>query len=136
MIRYTRSVTTSPSIETASPIVPTHAGSTSMAQLIQATTAPTPPPSKPRLLVAYTDEWLSIVRNQYNDNLSKELPVINNTTDLSKGLSVINNTTDLSKALPVTNDTTDLSKGPPVINDTTDLSGGSPVINNTSTITT
>ena len=68
-----------------------------MAQLIQATTALTPWPSKPRLLVAQTDE--------YND-------------DLSEGLSVINNTTDLSEWLPVINDTTNLSEGLPVINDT------------------
>ena len=60
-----------------------------MAQLIQATTAPTPWPSKPQLLVVRTDE--------YNDNLSEWLPVINDTTNLSEKLPVINDTTDLSE---------------------------------------
>ena len=59
--------------------------------------APTPRPSKPRLLVAQTDE--------YNDDLSEGLSVINNTTDLSEGLPIINDTIDLSKGLPVINNT-------------------------------
>ena len=39
-----------------------HDGLTSMAQLIQATTAPSPPPFKPQLLVARTDKWLSTIQ--------------------------------------------------------------------------
>ena len=35
----------------------------SIAQLIQATTAPPPPPFKPRLLVAHTDGWLSVIND-------------------------------------------------------------------------
>ena len=43
---------------------------------------------------------------------------------------------DLSKELLVINDTTDLSEKLPVINNTTNLSEGLPVIDNTSTMTT
>ena len=68
-----------------------------MAQLIQARTAPTLWPSKPRLLVARTDK--------YNYNLSEGLPIINDTADLSEGLPVINDTTNLSERLPVINNT-------------------------------
>ena len=43
--------------------------------------------------------------------------------------------TDLSKGLPVINDTTDLSEGLPVINDMTNLSEELSVIDDTSTMT-
>ena len=55
------------------------------------------------------------------------------TIDMHSLLAVVNN---LSEELPVINDTTNLSEGSPVINDTTDLIEGLPVINNTSTMTT
>ena len=51
-------------------------------------------------------------------DLSKRLPVINDTTNLSERLPVINNTTNLSEELPVINDMTELSEGLPVINNT------------------
>ena len=93
MIRYTRSVTTS------------------MAHLIQATTAPTPLLSKPRLLVARMDEWLSTVRNQ--------LSVIQPTWVKGYQLSTIRPTWVKRR------DTTNLRKG---------LLEGSPVINNTQAV--
>ena len=87
-----------------------------MAQFIQAMIAPTPHPSKPRLLVAQTDK--------YNDNLSEGLSVINNTTKTTgvKGCQLLTiwvqwrsewkvisyqryNDDNLSEGLPVINDT-------------------------------
>ena len=95
-----------------------------MAQLIQVTIVPTPRPSKPRLLVAWTDE--------YDHNLGERLTIINNTTNLSEGLPIINNTTTSSERLPVINNMTNLNEGLPVINDMTNLSKGLLVINDTS----
>ena len=44
-------------------------------------TESTPPSSKLRLLVARTDGWLPVINDmKYNDNLSEELPVINDTS--------------------------------------------------------
>ena len=75
---------------------------------------------------------ISYQQYEYNDNLSKKLPVINDTTNLSKRLPVINDTTDLSEGLPIINDATDLSERLPVINNMTDLSEELPVIDDTS----
>ena len=44
--------------------------------------------------IQWRPEWsvISYQQYEYNDDLSEELPVINNTTNLSEGLPVINNT--------------------------------------------
>ena len=119
-------------------------------QLIQATTAPTPPSSKPRLLMACTDGWLPVIDDtstmttwvkSYQLSMiqvqwQSEWRVINyqryDEYNLSEKLPVINNMINLSEGLLVINNTTDLSAGLPVINNVTNLSKRLPIINNTS----
>ena len=87
-----------------------------MAQLIQAMTAPTPCSSKPRLLVAQTEK--------YNDDLSEGLSVINNTTKTTwvKGCQLSTIWVQWRPEWKVISyqwyDDDNLSEGLPIINDT------------------